>query len=206
MLEAWKGNAASQANTYFTQLAGAVAAQQGPLDDAAKEIQTVAYGVWGVAKTLDSLLESLLDALIGAGIALAAAAALSWASMTCFQMVADEEPLLDVARGDPARSRFLRASLQRLRESSTNNQFRAMVDDILAGRKSLRTAAASELFNSEVADKVRQGPTSTATFRMRRKRRWPPKGSVSSRGCATNNNSLRSDATMGTATTTLVAV
>jgi hypothetical protein len=77
MFTGWQGNAATKANTYFTGLAGAVAAQQSPLNTMGTEMQTAAFGVWGVAKTLDSLLESLLDALIGAGIALAAAAATS---------------------------------------------------------------------------------------------------------------------------------
>jgi len=77
MFTGWQGNAATKANTYFTGLAGAVAAQQQPLRTMGTEMQTAAFGVWGVAKTLDSLLESLLDALIGAGIALAAAAASS---------------------------------------------------------------------------------------------------------------------------------
>jgi hypothetical protein len=77
MFTEWKGHAADKADSYFTELADAVGAQKAPLDSAAKEIQTVAFGIWGVAKTLDSMLESLLDALIGAGIALAAAAATS---------------------------------------------------------------------------------------------------------------------------------
>ncbi|HEV8560651.1 MAG TPA: hypothetical protein VGR06_30355 [Actinophytocola sp.] len=77
MFTGWQGHAATKANTYFTGLAGAVAAQQQPLSTMGTEMQTAAFGIWGVAKTLDSLLESLLDALIGAGIALAAAAATS---------------------------------------------------------------------------------------------------------------------------------
>lgn len=77
MFQGWKGHAADRANTYFSGLAGAVGQEQSALDAVAKEIDTTAFGIWGVAKTLDSLLESLLDALIGAGIALAAAAASS---------------------------------------------------------------------------------------------------------------------------------
>lgn len=65
--------------------------------------------------------------------------------------------MLDVARGDPVRSRFLRASLTRLREASDDERFRAMVDDILAGRRSLRDAATSEAFNRGIADKVDEG-------------------------------------------------
>lgn len=77
MFQGWKGHAADAANRYFTPLSEAVKAEQDALDKVATEVHTVAFGVWGIAKTVDSLLESLLDALIGAGIALAAAAASS---------------------------------------------------------------------------------------------------------------------------------
>jgi hypothetical protein len=68
-----------------------------------------------------------------------------------------QEPMLDIARGDPARSKFLRESLAKLREHSKDPQFRSMVDDILAGRRSAREAATSEVFNRGIADKVEQG-------------------------------------------------
>lgn len=74
MFTGWQGNAADKANKYFTDFAAAVSAQQSPLNKMGSEMQTASFGIWGVAKTLNSLLESLLDALIGAGIALAAAA------------------------------------------------------------------------------------------------------------------------------------
>lgn len=69
----------------------------------------------------------------------------------------DQEPMLDIARGDPARSRFLREALATLRETSDDERFRTMVDDILAGRRSLRDAATSEMFNRGIADKVDEG-------------------------------------------------
>jgi hypothetical protein len=69
----------------------------------------------------------------------------------------DQEPMLDIARGDPARSRFLRAALTRLRDTSGDERFHTMVDDILAGRRSLRDAATSEVFNRGIADKVDEG-------------------------------------------------
>jgi hypothetical protein len=68
-----------------------------------------------------------------------------------------DEPMLDVARGDQARSKFLRASLVKLRDTSGDEQFRSMVDDILSGRRSLREAASSEVFNRGIADKVDEG-------------------------------------------------
>jgi hypothetical protein len=77
MFAGWTGHAADAANKYFTDFAGAVKAEQSPLSQMGTEMQTAAFGIWGVAKTMDSLLESLLDALIGLGIALAAGAATS---------------------------------------------------------------------------------------------------------------------------------
>jgi hypothetical protein len=65
--------------------------------------------------------------------------------------------MLDVAHGDPARSAFLRAALRRLRESSRDERFRALVDDVLAGRSSLRAAATSDVFNRGIAAWVDEG-------------------------------------------------
>jgi hypothetical protein len=72
-------------------------------------------------------------------------------------MSTPQEPMLDVAHGDPARSAFLRAALRRLRESSRDERFRALVDDILAGRSSLRAAATSDVFNRSIATWVDEG-------------------------------------------------
>jgi len=72
-------------------------------------------------------------------------------------MATPQEPMLDVAHGDPARSAFLRAALRRLRESSRDERFRALVDDILAGRSSLRAAATSDVFNRNIAARVDEG-------------------------------------------------
>jgi hypothetical protein len=69
----------------------------------------------------------------------------------------ETEPLLDIARGDLARSRVLRASLQILRDSSKDPAFQAMVDEIMAGRKSLREASRSAVFDENVADKAESG-------------------------------------------------
>lgn len=72
-------------------------------------------------------------------------------------MAQRDEPMLDIARGDAARSKFLRSSLTKLRDASGDEQFRSLVDDILAGRKSLREAATSEVFNRGIAEKVEEG-------------------------------------------------
>jgi hypothetical protein len=72
-------------------------------------------------------------------------------------MAQRDEPMLDIARGDAARSKFLRASLTKLRDASGDEQFRSLVDDILAGRKGLREAATSEVFNRGIAEKVDEG-------------------------------------------------
>lgn len=49
-----------------------------------------------------------------------------------------EEPTLDVAHGDPALARHLRASLEVLRDRTDNDEFRRLADEVLAGRASLR--------------------------------------------------------------------
>jgi hypothetical protein len=56
------------------------------------------------------------------------------------------EPLLDAAGGDPALSLHLRNSLRVLRARSDDREFRRLVDDVLAGRRSLRDAGRSPAF------------------------------------------------------------
>lgn len=71
--------------------------------------------------------------------------------------VPEQEPLLDIARGDAARSRYLRAALGALRDSSGDEAFRSVVNDVLAGKASLRDAAKSEVFSRGLADRVDAG-------------------------------------------------
>lgn len=66
------------------------------------------------------------------------------------------EPLLDVARGDAARSHVLRESLKILRGRSTDPAFGKLVDDVLAGRQGLREAVASPLFNQALTPGVQE--------------------------------------------------
>lgn len=68
----------------------------------------------------------------------------------------EPEPLLDIARGDAARSRQLRSSLNVLRERTDNPQFRKLLDDVLAGRTGLRDAARTPLFAQVVTPHVQQ--------------------------------------------------
>jgi hypothetical protein len=78
MFKGWTGNAASAASGYFDKLPEALRAQISALNDVGHQFEQAAYGVWGVAKTLVSLMELLLDLLIAWAIEAAATAAASW--------------------------------------------------------------------------------------------------------------------------------
>ncbi|EIE98468.1 hypothetical protein [Saccharomonospora glauca] len=58
----------------------------------------------------------------------------------------EPEPMLDIARGDAALSRHLKNSLTLLRDKVPDPEFRALVDDILTGRRSLRDTFTSPAF------------------------------------------------------------
>lgn len=60
----------------------------------------------------------------------------------------ENDPLLDIAQGDPALARHLRGSLQVLRDRAENDEFRQTVDEVLAGRADLREAISSPAFTS----------------------------------------------------------
>lgn len=74
----WQGNAADQADSYFTGLADAVKNQQEQLAAFGKDIQTTAVGMYEAAAAIKPILETLMDLLIAFGLELAAAAASSW--------------------------------------------------------------------------------------------------------------------------------
>lgn len=61
-------------------------------------------------------------------------------------MTTDDEPILDVARGDRVISQHLRRSLTLLRERSGNADFQRLADDVLAGRANLRDVFTSPAF------------------------------------------------------------
>lgn len=56
-------------------------------------------------------------------------------------------PTLDIAHGDAALSKHLKNSLNLLRKKTDDPEFKSMVDDIIAGRKSLRDTVGSPVFS-----------------------------------------------------------
>ncbi len=67
-----------------------------------------------------------------------------------------QEPMLDVARGDPAVSRHLRDCLRLLRERSDDPSFQRLVDDVLRGRRGLREVCRSPEFAAVLDGRVAQ--------------------------------------------------
>ncbi len=55
--------------------------------------------------------------------------------------------MLDVARGDAALSRHLKNSLTVLRDKVADPEFKSLVDDVVAGRRSLRDTVTSPAFS-----------------------------------------------------------
>lgn len=78
MFKGWEGNAASAAAAYFDKLPAALRAQISALNNTGHQFEQAAFGVWGLAKTIVSLLELLLDLVIAWAIEAAATAAASW--------------------------------------------------------------------------------------------------------------------------------
>src|SRR5690242_19165194 len=74
----WDGNAADQAQAYFTTLAGKLKEQIDVLKGMAGQFHSLAAGMEEMAQALQSLCQDLLDWLIAIGISAAAAAASSW--------------------------------------------------------------------------------------------------------------------------------
>ncbi|SEG70623.1 hypothetical protein SAMN04489712_109185 [Thermomonospora echinospora] len=62
----------------------------------------------------------------------------------------DGLPMMDVARGDVAASRRIRQNLEILRDGSTDPEFKALLQDVLDGRRSLREVAGGALFDAEI--------------------------------------------------------
>lgn len=70
--------------------------------------------------------------------------------------MADHEPTMDVACGDPELSQELRDALMLLRDRSDNDDFRTLVDDVLAGRCSLLEASGTAAFSDVVFARIAQ--------------------------------------------------
>lgn len=74
----------------------------------------------------------------------------------CNVSQSDEEPLLDIAHGDEARSRHLRESLKTLRDRVPDERFQHLIDGVLTGKSSVRELATSEIFGQAVAPLAQQ--------------------------------------------------
>jgi hypothetical protein len=70
--------------------------------------------------------------------------------------MADHEPTVDVACGDPELSEELRDALALLRDRSDNDDFRTLADDVLAGRCSLMEASGTAAFSDVVFARIAQ--------------------------------------------------
>ena len=74
----WDGQAAEQAQTYFSRLATALQAQVDALESVSGQFRTLAAGMEEMAQALQSLCQDLLDLVIVIGITAAATAATRW--------------------------------------------------------------------------------------------------------------------------------
>lgn len=70
---------------------------------------------------------------------------------------AEQEPTLDIARGDVALSKHLKNSLEVLKDKVDDPEFGRMVDDITSGRRSLRDMVTSPVFARALDPLVEQG-------------------------------------------------
>jgi hypothetical protein len=70
--------------------------------------------------------------------------------------MADHEPMTDGGGGDPGLSQELRDALTLLRDHSDNDNFRTLVDDVLAGRCSLVEASGTAAFSEVVFASIAQ--------------------------------------------------
>lgn len=68
--------------------------------------------------------------------------------------MADYEPMTDVACSDPELSPELREALALLRDGSDNDEFRTLVDEVLAGRCTLTEASGTAAFSNVVFARV----------------------------------------------------
>ena len=74
----------------------------------------------------------------------------------------DHEPMADSGCGEPGLSQELRDALTLLRDRSDNDNFRTLVDDVLAGRCSLVEASGTAAF-SDVVFGRKEAPAPCAT-------------------------------------------
>lgn len=74
----WTGTAAQAMDTYFSGLAASVGAMQEALEDIAKSLDTMAFGIRHCHDEVASICEMLVDAVLGVTICLGAMAASGW--------------------------------------------------------------------------------------------------------------------------------
>ncbi|WP_157963639.1 hypothetical protein [Actinocorallia populi] len=77
MFASWKGNAADACDAYFDDFEQQVQTLVSPTRNAGSQCQSLAYGMWGMAKSIVSLLELLADELLYIAVVAAAGAASS---------------------------------------------------------------------------------------------------------------------------------
>lgn len=69
----------------------------------------------------------------------------------------EQEPNLDIARGDAALSKHLKNSLGVLKDKVDDPEFKRLVDDITSGRRSLRDMVNTPVFARALDPLVEQG-------------------------------------------------
>ncbi|MBM6401268.1 WXG100 family type VII secretion target [Phycicoccus sonneratiae] len=74
----WHGTAAQAMDTYFAGLAASVGSMQEALEDIAKAVDSMAFGIRHCHDEVASICESLVDAILGVTISLGAMAASGW--------------------------------------------------------------------------------------------------------------------------------
>lgn len=74
----WQGTAAQAMETYFVGLGASVGDMKAVLDDIAKEVDSMAFGIRHVHDEVASICESIVDALIGICVSLATLAGAGW--------------------------------------------------------------------------------------------------------------------------------
>jgi hypothetical protein len=100
--------------------------------------------------------------------------------------MADQEPITDGRFAEPELSQELRDALTLLSEHSDNPDFRALVDDVLAGQRSLLdasgTAAFSNVIFASIAEEFAQLTEADKQHLAGQAQAPPPEGPVGSCG------------------------
>lgn len=76
----------------------------------------------------------------------------------------EQEPMMDVARGDVGLSRHLKNSLRVIRGKTDDEEFKKLADDVIAGKQSLREASQSDSFSRVLDSQVEKASTEMASM------------------------------------------